>query len=235
MALDAGVALATRNLETPMRLSLVPAVVVGTALVLTGCSGGSDEPEPTEPTTTASEEPTEEPTEEEEAEPDASAQECLVGGWTSDPAAGADVIAESMGLPEKPQIDVTGESWMTFAEDGTVTTSYAGVTTTMIMAVEGSSLEVRSAMDGELVGSWAVGADGTLAITDVDPSGVTMTTQTTVDGEVVDVPGMQDQQTGALAAGGEFRFTCGEAELRLVPQLGGEDAIADFEQVLTRR
>ncbi|GGC04413.1 hypothetical protein [Cellulomonas carbonis] len=227
-----------------MRPSLAPAVVVGAALALAGCTGGS-EPEEPGPTSSASEdgegtdpsaEPSDGPTDEPaDDEATAAGTDCVVGDWTTDPAAGADTIVGSLDLPEDPVIEVTGESYMTFAEDGTVTTTYSGVDTRMVLTLQGSTLEVRSAMDGALVGAWSATDEGTLAITDVDPSGVTMTTETTVDGEALEVPGMQEQQQAALAVGGEFRYTCDDAELRLVPQHEGADAIADFEQVLTRR
>ncbi|WP_250445219.1 hypothetical protein [Actinotalea sp. C106] len=207
---------------------LVLPAAVGALVLLAGCSGDTDtETTPTDEETT----PVEEPAETEEPAAAAGGDDCFEGEWTADLEAMRDATLSAPGLAElDPEVEVSGESWVTYA-DGVMTTEYDQQTTELAMSLEGQEIVSTSVYDGTMTASYTA-ADGTLDVTEVDMSGVEISTATTVNGEAIEVPDLKDLDTMGMDLGVSSTYTCDGDELSLTPQVEGAEG---FTQVLTRR
>ena len=206
---------------------LVLPAAVGALVLLAGCSGDADTA-----TTPTDEEtaPVEEPAETEEPAA-ADGDDCLEGEWTADLEAIRDATLSAPGMAElDPEVEVSGESWVTFA-DGVMTTEYDQQNTEVAMAMEGQEIVSTSTYDGTMTASYTA-ADGTLEVSDVDMSGVEIDSTTTLNGEALEVPDLDDLETTGMDLGVSSTYTCEGDELSLTPQVEGAEG---FTQVLTRR
>lgn len=84
-----------------------------------------------------------------------------------------------------------------------------------------------------MVNSWAGTLTATIEVTadrvvisDVDSSALEMTYETFVNGELLEVPGLEDIPMSGFAAGGTSTYTCSGDELRLTPEVEGMDTSA---------
>ncbi|MBO1753043.1 hypothetical protein J4G33_14620 [Actinotalea sp. BY-33] len=207
--------------------SLVLPAAVGALVLLAGCSGDTDsESTPTGEATAPVEDPAET-----EGPATASRDDCLEGEWTSDLEAIREATLSAPGMAAlDPEVEVSGESSVTFA-DGVMTTEYDQQTTEVAMALQGQEVISTSTYNGTMTASYAV-ADGTIEVTDVDMSGVQIDSATTVNGEAIEVPDLDDLDTRGVNLGVTSAYTCEGDELSLTPQVEGADG---FTQVLTRR
>jgi hypothetical protein len=233
-----------RPLRTPR--TLVAPIALGGLLLLGACSAGETVDEPEESPS---------PTAEADAEADAGADgetedtqadgetgddgatssggaACVEGDWEVDLASVLDATLSAPGLAElEPEIDVTGESTVTFA-DGEFTTEYAEQTTSLTWAMEGQEFSSTTTYDGRLTGTYEV-TDAELTMSELDTSGVTFTSTTTVNGEEIEL-GTDDMVQDAFSMGGTSTYECTDSELRLTPAVDGVDT-SGFVSVLTRR
>lgn len=68
--------------------------------------------------------------------------------------------------------------------------------------------------------------EDTVVVSGVDSTGLTVGYETYVNGELLDVPVMEDLPASGLAAGGTSTYTCSGDELRLTPVVEGMDMSA---------
>jgi len=217
---------ATRRQTRPAVAVLAPLAAV--ALLLGGCSGGddagADEPS-AEATTPADEEPTE-PTD--DTDDDATASEgaaCVEGTWVSDPEAQAEQTTAALGMSDiGAQASVTGDS-LTTIEGSTMTTEYRDQVVEVSWDMEGQEFRMVNSWSGTLVGTIEVTEDQ-VVISGVDASGLQMGYETYVNGELLEVPGLEDIPLSGFAAGGTSTYTCNGDELRLTPVVEGMDTSA---------
>lgn len=228
-----------------MRLNrtLVAPLALGGLLLLTACSGGAapDEGEKDdrsaaveETGTPAKDEPTEEP--EAEESDDVAASEgaaCLVGTWDVDIEA---LRENTLGGPEMaaldPQITITGESWVEIT-GSTMNTEYRDQLTEVSMTVDDQTIVSRTTYDGVSTSSYTA-TDTELTVSDVDISGLEITSSSIINGEEMAIPGLDDVESMGIELGGVSTYTCSGDELRITPQVDGMDT-SGFVQVLNRR
>ncbi len=219
----------------------VVAPLAAAVLLLGACSGGddatTDEPTP-EASTPAEEEPTEpaaDETSEETAEEGTAASEgaaCVEGSWVSDPEAQAEQTTAALGMADLgAQASVTGDA-VTTIEGSAMTTEYRDQVVEVSWAMEGQEFRMVNSWSGTLTGTVEVTADQ-VVISGVDSSGLEMAYETYVNGELLEVPGLEDIPASGFAAGGTSTYTCAGDELRLTPVVEGMDTSA-FVTVLHR-
>ncbi len=210
------------------RSAAVVAPLAALALLLGACSGGDDpaDDEPSTETSTPAEETTE-PTEDAEDD-DAGASEgaaCVEGTWVSDPAAQAEQTTAALGMSELgAQATVTGDSVTTIEGTG-MTTEYRDQVVEVSWELEGQEFRMVNSWTGTLTGTIEV-TDDQVVISDVDAGALEMTYETYVNGELLDVPGLEDIPLTGFAAGGTSTYTCSGDELRLTPVVEGTDTSA---------
>lgn len=216
------------------RRALVAPIAVGGLLLLGACSAGETIDEPEESPAPSSEESTE-PSGDGEGEGEDVASggaACLEGDWVVDTASVIESTLSAPGLAElNPEIEVTGDSTVTFA-DGTFTTAYANQVTTMTWAMEDQEFSNVSSYDGTLTGVYEA-TETELTLSDLDTSAVTVGSTTTINGEEIDL-GTEGTVQDALSMGGTSTYECSDDELRLTPVVDGVDT-GDFVSVLTRK
>ncbi|GEN80079.1 hypothetical protein [Actinotalea fermentans] len=209
-----------------------PAVLVplaAAALLLGACSGGGGDAE--EPTATASaaeetDEPTAEPTEDDGGDAAASGGAgCVEGVWVSDAEEQAAATTSALGMSDLgAQATVSGDSLTTIA-DGTMTTQYRDQVVEVSWEMEGQEFRMVNSWSGTLTAAIEV-TNEQVVISAVDSSALEMTYETYVNGEQLDVPGLEDIPLSGMAAGGTSTYTCSGDELRLTPVVEGMDTSA---------
>lgn len=219
----------TRRQTRPAVAALAPFAAV--ALLLGGCSGGDDDAdEPSAEVSTPAEDATTEPAEDEgdTGDDDATASEgaaCVEGTWVSDPAAQAEQTTAALGMSDLgAQASVTGDS-LTTIEGSAMTTEYRDQVVEVSWELEGQEFRMVNSWSGTLTGTIEVTADQ-VVISGVDAGGLQMTYETYVNGELLDVPGLEDIPLSGFAAGGTSTYTCAGDELRLTPVVEGMDTSA---------
>lgn len=221
---------ATRRQTRPAVAVLAPLAAV--ALLLGGCSGGDDAAdEPTAEASTPAEEATTEPAEdagEDAGDDGATASEgaaCVEGTWVSDPAAQAEQTTAALGMSDiGAQASVTGDS-ITTIEGSTMTTEYRDQVVEVSWEMEGQEFRMVNSWSGTLTGTVEVTADQ-VAVSGVDSSALQVSYETYVNGEQLEVPGLEDIPLSGFAAGGTSTYTCAGDELRLTPVVEGMDTSA---------
>lgn len=220
---------AIRHHSRPATTALV-APLAAVALLLGACSGGGDDDaadEPTAEATTPADEESEEP-EEPAEDDDAAASEgagCVEGTWVTDANAQAAQTTAALGMSDiGAQAAVTGDSVTTIA-DGAMTTQYRDQVVEVSWDMEGQEFRMVNSWSGTLTATIEVTADQ-VVISGVDSSGLTMTYETYVNGELLEVPGLEDIPLSGMSAGGTSTYTCSGDELRLTPVVEGMDTSA---------
>ena len=224
---------AVRHHSRPAAALVAP--LAGVLLLLGACSGDGDADEPTtDPTNEATAEPTEptEPTVEataDDEEPgDGATSEgaaCVEGTWVSDANAQAEQTTAALGMSDlDAQATVTGDSVTTIA-DGTMTTEYRDQVVEVSWDMQGQEFRMVNSRSGTLTAAVEVSADQ-VVVSGVDDTALEMTYETYVNGELLDVPGLEDIPLSGFAAGGISTYTCAGDELRLTPVVEGLDTSA---------
>lgn len=227
----------------------LPVMAAG-LLALTSCTAVMEDTDSTASPGTGGSSPTASPTS--SPSPTASADaECLEGEWEGDLRAAERSALQTLQLGElqvEPEVETSGESWVTF-EDDTMTTEYREQSTTVTLTPADSDQELVATMtlDGTTTGSYTVEGD-TLTVTDLDLSDLTTQNTAQLGGQEYELPGLEDVQADTLPVDTEFTFECSEDELRLTPVVddvptpaqtegapGTEDVQDALTQVLTRR
>lgn len=205
------------------------APVAALALLLGACAGGGDE-EPTPEETSAA---PEEGEDDDEPDPGSSGgAACVAGTWVSDADAQAAATTSALGAELDATATVTGDSITTF--DGTsMTTEYRDQVVTVEWAIEGQAFVMVNSWSGTLTGTAEV-TDEQIVISDVDSSGLEVVYETSINGEVVEIPGMEDIPMSGLAAGGTSTYTCSGDELQMTPVVEGVDT-SGFVTILHRQ
>lgn len=208
------------------------------ALLLGGCSGGGDdegaEPEETstapEPDDDGADDEADEP-----AEPDGSSggADCVAGTWVADTEAQAASTTDALGASDlDATATVTGEALTTF-EGTTMTTEYRDQVITVEWGMEGQAFSMVNSWSGTLTGTVEI-SDDQIIVSAVDTSALVMSYETSINGEVVDIPGLADIPLSGLAAGGTSTYTCSGDLLELTPVVEGVDTTG-FVTVMHRR
>lgn len=214
------------------RALVLPAV--GGLLLLGACSAGEtlEADDEATPSADATEDASASADDEEAATGAPGGAACLEGDWAVDLDSLLETTLTAPGLEAlDPEIEVTGDSTVTFA-DGAFTVSYDDQVTTLTWAMEDQQFSTVSGFDGELTGSYEA-TDTEVTLSGVDSSGVTLTNTTTVNGEEVDL-GTDQAVTDAFSMGGTSTYECTDDELRLTPVVEGMDT-SGFVSVLHRR
>lgn len=192
-------------------------------LLLGACSGDDAEPTPTAgtPTRTA-EAPDPEETDVPAEAGDTGGADCVQGTWVSDPASQAEQTTSALGMAEiGAQATVTGDS-LTTIDGGTFRTEYRDQVVEITWELDGQEFRMVNSWSGTLTGTVAV-TDGELTISEVDSSALTVDYRTYVNGQPLEVPGLEDVPATGFAAGGTSTYTCTADELSLTPQVAGVD------------
>ena len=206
------------------------------ALLLGGCAGGADdapEPEETSATPDESDEADDEADEPAEADGSSGGADCVAGTWVADTEAQAAATTSALGASDLgATATVTGEAITTF-DGSTMTTEYRDQVITVEWGMEGQALSMVNSWSGTLTGTVEI-TDDQIVVSDVDPSGLEMSYETSINGEVVDIPGLADIPLSGMAAGGTSTYTCSGDRLEVTPVVEGVDT-AGFVTVLHRR
>ncbi|NCT92159.1 hypothetical protein GXB85_14530 [Cellulomonas sp. APG4] len=215
------------------RALVLPAV--GSLLLLGACSAG-ETLEPDDEATPSAEATEEAPEADEDGDGGTTEASggaaCLEGDWSVDLDSLLEATLSAPGLEAlEPEIEVTGDSTVTFA-DGTFTAAYDDQVTSMSWAMEGQEFSTVSGFDGELTGTYEA-TDAEVTLSDLDASGVTLTNTTSINGEEVDL-GTDQAVTDAFSMGGTSTYECTDDELRLTPVVEGAET-SGFVTVLHRR
>lgn len=217
---------AIRRHSRPTVAAVAPLAAV--ALLLAGCSGGDDAGAegPSGEATTPAEETTEPA--DDEVEDDAAASDgasCVEGTWVSDPAAQAEQATAALGTTEiDAQASVTGDS-LTTIEGSDMTTEYRDQVVEVSWELEGQEFRMVTTWSGTLTGTIEVTADQ-VVVSGVDASALEMAYETYVNGQLLDIPAMEDIPLSGFAADGTSTYTCTGDELRLTPVVEGLDTSA---------
>lgn len=222
---------AIRHHARPATVAMV-APLAALALLLGACSGGGDaddtgdDAEPTEAASTPADEETTEPADDEGDDEAASeGAGCVEGTWVSDPDAQAAQTTAALGMSDLgAQATVTGDS-LTTIDGSSMTTEYRDQVVEVSWDMEGQEFRMVNSWAGTLTATIEVTADQ-VVISDVDSSALEMTYETFVNGELLEVPGLEDIPMSGFAAGGTSTYTCSGDELRLTPEVEGMDTSA---------
>ena len=217
---------AIRRPTRPAAVAVAPLAAL--ALLLGACSGGDDSAdEPSAEATTPAEEPTE-PADDAAGDDDAPTGDgaaCVEGTWVSDPAAQAEQATGALGATEiDAQATVTGDS-LTTIEGTAMTTEYRDQVVEVSWDLEGQAFRLVNSWTGTLTATIEV-TDEQVVVSGVDTSALEMTYETYINGELLDVPSLEDVPLSGLAAGGTSTYTCTGDELRLTPVVEGLDTSA---------
>lgn len=218
-----------RAIRRQTRPAAVLAPLAAVALLLGGCSGGDGDADADEPSAEAStpmEEETAEPADDEaEDTPASEGAACVEGTWVTDAEAQAEQTTAALGMSDiGAQATVTGDSLTTI--DGTsMTTQYRDQVVEVSWELEGQEFRMVNSWSGTLTATVEVTADQ-VVISGVDASALQMAYETYVNGEKLDVPGLEDIPLSGFAADGTSTYTCAGDELRLTPVVAGVDTSA---------
>lgn len=210
-----------------------------TVLLLSACTGDTDPaPDATTagPTPPASAAATSDPADEEPVAGGVT-EECLRGTWRLDLAAMQDDLLrmfESAG-DDQGAVDVTvdGTSTYEFADGGAFTADVDS-SSAMRMSADGVELTSESRSTGDLTGRWALAGDQ-LTISDIDSSGLDVTTSGTLDGEELELPeGSAEDAIEALPPTASTA-TCSASTLTLVTSLQSDESSEPVTMAYTLR
>lgn len=211
------------------RLLTAP-VLVSSLFLLTACSGQNPD-DADGGSGTGSEAPAEEETEESEPA-DLTGAECLEGSWLGDPEAMREAALSAPGVGElDPTIEITGESVTTF-EDGTFTSEYLDQESMISLTLEGQEFVATTSYDGTVTAKYTA-TDTEVTVTDVDMTSLTASSTSVVDGEEIEVPGLDEVENMGLELGGTSTYTCEGDTLTMEAVYEGEPT--GIVQTLTRR
>ncbi len=219
-----------RAIRRPTRPAAVLAPLAAVALLLGGCSGGgdgdADADEPSAEASTPTEEETTEPADDEaEDTPASEGAACVEGTWVTDTEAQAEQTTAALGMSDiGAQATVTGDS-LTTIDGASMTTQYRDQVVEVSWELEGQEFRMVNSWSGTLTATVEVTADE-VVISGVDASALQMTYETYVNGEKLDVPGLEDVPLSGFAADGTSTYTCAGDELRLTPVVAGVDTSA---------
>jgi hypothetical protein len=200
---------------------MLPALAGVGVLTLAACgaTGGTSGTDPTATTPDATTSPS--PTQDDDTGT-AGGADCVEGEWDGDLEAAERRATDSLDLGEfevEPDVSVSGDSIYTF-DGSTMTTEFEDQVTEIVLAIDGEQddqeIVVTVRLDGEVEGSYSVDGD-TLAITDVDVSGLESEVTAELGGEEYDLPGVEALGSDSYAVDQEFTFACDDDELRLTP------------------
>ncbi|MBO0923195.1 hypothetical protein J1G44_01695 [Cellulomonas sp. zg-ZUI199] len=212
-----------------MRRATATVLTAATALLLAACTGGGDAPSTptTAGATTQSPGATAAPTtgDDEPVAGDA-VQDCLLGTWRLDLAAMQDdlrgLLTAAGNDQDAVEVVVGGSSTYEFAAGGRFGATVDS-TSSMTIAADGAELSSSSRSAGDLTGTWSL-TDDQLTISDVDTSGLRVTTTGTLDGEELDVPdGAAEDAIEALPPT-VSTATCSPSTLTLVSTLQADES-----------
>lgn len=210
--------------------SLTAPVLVGSLFLLTACSGQSPDDTGTG-SGTSTEAPADEENEE-EAPADLTGAECLEGSWLGDSEAMREAALSAPGVGElNPTIEITGESVTTF-DGGTMTTEYQEQESMITLELEGQEFVSSTSYDGTVTAAYTA-TDTEVTVTDIDTSGLTASSSSLVDGEEIEVPGLDEVENMGIELGGTSTYTCEGDTLTMEAQYEGEPT--GIVQTLTRR
>lgn len=164
-------------------------------------------------------------------------QECLLGTWRLDLAAMQDDLRETFEAADDDQgtveVTVDGTATYEFADGGTFTADVDS-SSAMTMSADGSELTSTSRSTGDLTGRWTLAGDQ-LTISDIDSSGLDVTTTGTLDGEELEVPeGSADDAIEALPPTASTA-TCSASTLTLVTSLQADESSDPVTMTYTLR
>lgn len=224
----------------PTRARALLAPLAAAALLLAACSGPA--PDDDAPSSGRAEKSPAAP--DKAADPDkggaadvsadvSAASSCIVGEWLTDPASIEAVTIASSGLIGTDlNVVVTGDSIVTFAADGTISTSYVDQVVEFTAAVQGQETRAVTRANGLITGSYTA-TDTEITQFDLDTSGMTMQTEIYLDGELTGLPDTSQDLLAASEAGGTLTFTCSGNQMQTVPVVPGVDTSA-YATVLHR-
>lgn len=220
----------------PTRTALPTFAISG--LLLAGCAGGTTTdaggtPSPEPPTSPEETTETSPSPEETEGSDDMTAQgpECLQGDWTADVDATRELKLSAPGLEgyEDPQVEVTGDMWVSF-DGSTMTTDYDNQVTELTLTLpDGTDVVVTTTLNGTVTASYTA-TDAELTVEEVDSAELSAETTASAGGQETAVP-FQDLETHGVDLTGVSDYTCDEERLVIEPQ---DDADVNVRQVLTR-
>ena len=220
-----------RATRRPTRSAAAVVPLAAVALLLGGCSGGGDDATPSTVESTPADDATTEPADgggDDGGDDDATASEgpaCVEGTWVSDPEAQAEQTTAALGMSELgAQASVTGDSRTTI-DGSAMTTEYRDQVVEVSWEMEGQEFRMVNSWSGTLTGTVEVTADQ-VVVSGVDSSALQVTYETFVNGEQLEVPGLEDIPLSGFAAGGPSTYTCAGDELRLTPVVEGVDTSA---------
>ena len=213
----------------PSRLLTAP-VLVGSLFLLTACSGQTPD-DADGGSGTSSEAPADEETEESEPA-DLTGAECLEGSWLGDTEAMREAALAAPGVGElNPTIEITGESVTTF-EGGTLTTEYVDQESMISLTLEGQEFVSTTSYDGTVTAKYTA-REAVAWVTDIDTAGLTASSTSVVDGEEIEVPGLDEVENMGIELGGTSKYTCEGDTLTMEAVYEGEPT--GIVQTLTRR
>ncbi len=178
-----------------MRRATAVVTTALTAVLLTACTGGDDAPDdtagPTSSDATTSPVPdASAPVTGDEPVAGGATEECLQGTWRLDLAAMQDdlrrMLVDAGDDQGSVEVVVDGTSSYEFAAGGEFRAAVDS-TSAMAISADGTELSSSSRSVGDLTARWSLAGDQ-LTVSDVDSSGLEVTTTGTIDGEDLDVP-----------------------------------------------
>ena len=218
------------------RLGAVGAVGLAGALALTGCTAEeTPAPSATEPPPSASSE--EDPADDAPDEPADEAgsgggADCLEGRWVPPADRQEQTVLDAPGMGDMgAEVSVSSDAYLVL-EDGQMRSEYEDQTTEVRLTVEGQEIVTSTTWDGVITGSYTA-TDTELTVTDVDSSGATLESTSTVNGEDLELPDQSATLDETFELGGTSTYTCDDTTLTLTPQVEGVDTTG-FQQVFTR-
>lgn len=221
-------------------------VPLAALVLLAGCSGDSEEAEPTPEATQVEEDRAkddagageDQPADDDPDAPAGDLAACILGEWSSDPAeiaAAADAMTAAMGMPSTTV--VTGDSYTTI-DATTVSTTYVDQLTEMTMTVEGQTIVSSTRMNGTLTQPYTLDGDVLTSVAG-DMSGVQIESRVLVNGQ--ELPGYDEGFQEGLGAGasagqsGRNQVTCSGDTMTMTTLDMATLGLAEIVLTMTRR
>jgi hypothetical protein len=152
--------------------------------------------------------------------------ECVEGEWDADLEAAERRVVDSFALGDlqiEPEVDVTGETIVTFEGDEMTTEFNDQVTTLTLVLEDDEEISAEATLNGSTTATYMIEGD-TLRIMDVDVSQLDSEVVAMLGDEEYDLPGVEALGADAQAVEAEFTYTCSDDELRLTPVVDEEVA-----------
>ena len=209
-----------------MRRATALAATAMTAALLVGCTGGDDGT--SAPTAGSSATPgpsTASPGDDAPVAGEA-VPGCVAGTWRLDLAAMQDDLRRLLAATgdDEASVDVVveGSSTWDLAPDGAFRADVDS-TSSLTVAADGTELTSSSRSTGDLTGRWELAGDR-LTISEVDSSGLDVTTTGTLDGEDLDVPDGSAEDAIEALPPTVSTVTCSASTLTLVSSLQEDES-----------